>query len=214
MRFHKASGQNYVVLNGKAIYCGRPDDPATGPRQHQAIGEWLAAGRQLPADPTTLTVKELLARFWTHAEQYHRTLTDDRIKELEQYRLALRPLTASRAPRCCPSPFFAPPSRKYNPLSPATFVSSVSSPVADGGFWLKKLARAPCRECLQKPRRTHHEDKSSRTSAGRTMSRQRQPRQPRLPYWRGLPSLDAMCSFIAASIAAMKLSTSSFFMAS
>lgn len=32
LRFHKARGQNYVVLNGKAIYCGRPDDPATGPR--------------------------------------------------------------------------------------------------------------------------------------------------------------------------------------
>ena len=69
LRFHKASGQNYVVLNGKAIYCGRPGDPATEQRYHQAIGEWLAAGRQLPADPTTLTVKELLARFWTHAEQ-------------------------------------------------------------------------------------------------------------------------------------------------
>jgi len=92
LRFHKASGQNYVVLNGKAIYCGRPGDPGTTQRYHQAIGEWLAAGRQLPADPTTLTVKELLARFWTHAEQYYRTLTDGRIKELEQYRLALRPL--------------------------------------------------------------------------------------------------------------------------
>jgi hypothetical protein len=92
LRFHKARGQNYVVLNGKAIYCGQPGDPAAEPRYHQAIGEWLAAGRQLPADPTTLTIKELLARFWTHAEQYYRTLTDGRIKELEQYRLALRPL--------------------------------------------------------------------------------------------------------------------------
>jgi len=92
LRFHKATGLNYVVLSGKAIYCGRPGDPATEQRYNQAIGEWLAAGRQLPADPTTLTVKELLARFWTHAEQYYRTVTDGRVKELEQYRLALRPL--------------------------------------------------------------------------------------------------------------------------
>ncbi len=26
LRFHKASGQNYVVLSGKAIYCGKPED--------------------------------------------------------------------------------------------------------------------------------------------------------------------------------------------
>jgi len=37
-------------------------------------------------------VKELLARFWTHAGQYYRTLTDGRCKELEQFRLALRPM--------------------------------------------------------------------------------------------------------------------------
>ena len=92
LRLHKASGQAYVVLSGKAIYCGKPDDPGTEQRYHQAIAEWLAAGRQLPAEPTTLTVKELLARFWTHAEQYYRTVTDGRVKELEQYRLALRPL--------------------------------------------------------------------------------------------------------------------------
>jgi hypothetical protein len=28
LRFHKASGQAYVVLSSKAIYCGKPDDPA------------------------------------------------------------------------------------------------------------------------------------------------------------------------------------------
>ena len=92
LRFHKASGQAYVVLSGKAIYCGKPDDPGTEQRYHQAIAEWLAAGRQLPAEPTTLTIKELIARFWVHAEQYYRTTTDGRVKELEQFRLALRPL--------------------------------------------------------------------------------------------------------------------------
>ena len=56
------------------------------------MAEWLAAGRQLPADPDTITIKELIARFWIHAEQYYRTVTDGRVKELEQFRLALRPL--------------------------------------------------------------------------------------------------------------------------
>jgi len=88
LRFHKASGQMYVVLSGKAIYCGKPEDPATKQRYHQAVAEWLAAGQQPIADPTTITIKELLARFWTQAEQYYRTLTDGRAKELEQFRLS------------------------------------------------------------------------------------------------------------------------------
>jgi len=92
LRLHKASGQAYVVLSGKAFYCGKPDDPAAEQRYHKALAEWMAAGRQLPANPNTITVKELLARFWTHAEQYYRTITDGRAKELEQFRLALRPL--------------------------------------------------------------------------------------------------------------------------
>ena len=92
LRLHKASGQMFVVLSGKAIYCGKPDDPTAESRYHQAIAEWMAAGRQLPADPDTITVKELIARFWIHAKQYYRHQTDGRTKELEQFRLALRPL--------------------------------------------------------------------------------------------------------------------------
>jgi len=92
LRLHKASGQAYVVLSGKAIYCGKPGDPSTDQRYHQALAEWLAAGRQLPADPQLITVKELLARFWAHAEHYYRTLTNGRSKELEQFRVALRPI--------------------------------------------------------------------------------------------------------------------------
>lgn len=92
LRLHKASGRAYVVLSGKAVYCGRYGDPEAQAQYHQVIAEWLAAGQQLPADPATITVKELLARFWTYAEQYYRTVTDGRVKELEQFRLALRPL--------------------------------------------------------------------------------------------------------------------------
>ncbi len=92
LRFHKASGRMYVVLSGRAMYCGLPDDPETETRYHQAVAEWLAAGRQSPTEPSGITVKELLARFWHYAEGYYRTVTDGRNKELEQYRLALRPL--------------------------------------------------------------------------------------------------------------------------
>ena len=92
LRHHKASGQGYVVLNGKAVYLGRYDTPEARQKYHQVISEWMAAGNQLPTEPNKITVKEVLARFWTHAKQYYRTETDGRIKELEQFRLAFRPL--------------------------------------------------------------------------------------------------------------------------
>jgi len=94
LRFHKASGRAYVVLNGKAIYCGPHGTDEADARYHQVIAEWLAAGKQLPEDPNQITVKELVARFWAHAERYYRTLTDGRNKELEQFRLAFSPLLA------------------------------------------------------------------------------------------------------------------------
>ena len=92
LRFHKASGQMFVVLSGRAIYCGKPDDPDVQRRYEQALAEWMAAGRQAVIAPDTITVKELLARFWVHAEGYYRHLTDGHAKELEQFALALRPL--------------------------------------------------------------------------------------------------------------------------
>jgi len=92
LRFHKASGQGYVVLSGKAVYLGKHGEESTQQKYHQVISEWLTAGRQLPGDPDHITIKEIIARFWMHAEQYYRTRTDGRVKELEQFRLAFRPL--------------------------------------------------------------------------------------------------------------------------
>jgi hypothetical protein len=48
-RFHKATGQGYVVLKGQAIYLGRHDLPETQQRYHQLVAEWIAAGRQRQA---------------------------------------------------------------------------------------------------------------------------------------------------------------------
>ena len=92
LRLHRSSGRAYVVLNGKAVYLGRHGDPESQQNYQQTIAEWLASGKQLPGDPDAITIKELIARFWMHAEQYYRTASDGRIKELEQFCLALRPL--------------------------------------------------------------------------------------------------------------------------
>ena len=71
-RLHKASGRGYVNLNGRRTYLGKFDLPEMRAKYDQFIAEWLANGRQRRADPATLTVNELAARFWRHAESYYR----------------------------------------------------------------------------------------------------------------------------------------------
>ena len=71
-RLHKSSGRAYVNLNRQRVYLGRYDQPESRAEYDRVITEWLANGRQRRADPATLTVNELAARFWRHAESYYR----------------------------------------------------------------------------------------------------------------------------------------------
>lgn len=91
-RVHKASGQGYVVLNGKAVYLGRHDTPEARRRYHQVIAEWLAAGRQSPAERSSITIKELMARYWRHAQSYYVHPDGTPTSQLTAIRDALRPL--------------------------------------------------------------------------------------------------------------------------
>lgn len=92
LRTHKATGQGYVVLNGQAVYLGRADKPETERRYHQVIAEWLANDRQSRVAPDQLTVKELIARYWLHAEKYYRDPDGNVSRELENIRDAVRPV--------------------------------------------------------------------------------------------------------------------------
>jgi hypothetical protein len=67
LRVHRASGRGYVSFKGRWVYLGLASDPETLKRYNQLIDEWLAAGRQSFVSPGQITVKELLARFWQHA---------------------------------------------------------------------------------------------------------------------------------------------------
>ena len=69
---HRATGQAYVELNGQRIYLGRYDKAATKHKYHQIIAEWLANGRKLPVPKDQITVADIIAAFWTHAQAYYR----------------------------------------------------------------------------------------------------------------------------------------------
>jgi integrase len=106
---HKATGQAVVRLSGEDVYCGKFGTPAAEERYDREVLEWLERGRQRrrkvvgappppspaspsPFDPSgppiSLTVNELLLRYWRFAEQYYTTSK----KALETIRLALRAL--------------------------------------------------------------------------------------------------------------------------
>ncbi len=93
-RLHKSSGRAVVTIDGRDIFLGRHGTPESRRKYDRAISEWIGAGRQLPVAAEDLTVLELLARFWTHAEQTYRKPNGSPSSELENFRAALRPLKA------------------------------------------------------------------------------------------------------------------------
>ena len=90
-RRHKASGQAVTTIQGKDFYLGRYGTKASHIEYDRVIAEWLAAGRQLPSDPFDVTIDEVMARFWCHAEQYYRKRGEP-TGEINNLRYALRPL--------------------------------------------------------------------------------------------------------------------------
>ena len=89
---HKPTGQAYVRLNGRMIYLGGYDSPQSRAEYDRAIAEWLAHGRQL-SESNDLTVSEIAAAYWTHAEGYY-TKNGSATSEQDNIRCALRPLRA------------------------------------------------------------------------------------------------------------------------
>ena len=92
LRHHKATGQAYVVLNGKAIYFGRYGSPEVVEDYHRTLAEWHAAGKSSLSVYDDMTLTELVARFWVHVESYYRSPDGKPTSEQDSLRYALRPL--------------------------------------------------------------------------------------------------------------------------
>lgn len=73
-RKHRASGQAVVTLNGRDCYLG-PHGTAASKREYdRLVGEWLAAGRQLPLndDAAGPTIAELSLSYARHVRDYYK----------------------------------------------------------------------------------------------------------------------------------------------
>lgn len=92
-RHHKASNQGFVEIAGKRHYLGVFGKPETREAYNRIVGQWLSAGRELPAPAMDdLTIVELIDRFWTYAERFYVDLQGEPTTEQAAYRQALKPL--------------------------------------------------------------------------------------------------------------------------
>jgi site-specific recombinase XerD len=92
MTFHKASGHAVVRLSGQDIYLGPWKSAAAKRTYDRAVSEWLANGRLPRNSSHDLTITELIAAFWDHAQTYYRHTDGTLTNEVRNYRDALRPL--------------------------------------------------------------------------------------------------------------------------
>ncbi|HTQ37410.1 MAG TPA: hypothetical protein VMJ32_00170 [Pirellulales bacterium] len=92
-RHHKPSGQAVVTINGQDFYLGLWNSAASRGEYDRRIAEWLACGRQPPAQPAAggLTVSEMLVQYWEFAKRHYRKHGRPS-EELKNIRYALRPL--------------------------------------------------------------------------------------------------------------------------
>ncbi|MBA4106832.1 MAG: recombinase XerD [Pirellula sp.] len=92
-RRHKASGQAVVTLNGNDHYLGPHGSKASRDEYDRLIAEWLANGRRtVKQEQAPISMEELLAAFWEHAQCYYKGLDGLPTKEVDAYRQAMKPL--------------------------------------------------------------------------------------------------------------------------
>jgi integrase len=92
-RHHKGSDQGFVELDGRRIYLGKWGLPETEQRYHRTVAEWIANGRHVAIPPEDITVKEMIARYWTHCTAVYVSPDGAPTPYLEEdIKLALAPL--------------------------------------------------------------------------------------------------------------------------
>ena len=87
----------FVVIAGKLIYLGDYGTQASRDAYDRTIGEWIGNHRvsakpSQPGCPNSITISTVIAAFWRHAQTYYVDGAGKPSLELENFRLALRPL--------------------------------------------------------------------------------------------------------------------------
>jgi hypothetical protein len=94
-RHHKARNLAVVTINGHDHYLGAYGSPESRQEYARLIAEWSATGTTSAA-PTqqsnSPSINEIILAFWRHAEDHYQRTPGSKDGELDNLRLALRPL--------------------------------------------------------------------------------------------------------------------------
>src|SRR5438552_715957 len=99
-RLHKSSGRAVVTLSGRDCFLGRYGTPESRQKYDRLIAEWLSQDRRTPQSPAAaaatdqLTIVELMAKFWTHAQSFYRKADGTLSTEPNNFGQAVEPLKA------------------------------------------------------------------------------------------------------------------------
>lgn len=99
-RHYKPKNLAVVRINGRDHYLGRYGSAESKEKYARLIAEWATTGGAPPVagsgssapERSDLTVHELLVAYWNHAESYYRMPAGEPSLELENIRVALRPV--------------------------------------------------------------------------------------------------------------------------
>lgn len=99
-RLHKQSGQGIVTLTDgvggrRDRLLGKHDTPESLAEYRRVVLEWQANGNRIPAslaDASGCCVAEVMDAYWQHVQDYYRLADGAPSSEVDNIRLALRPL--------------------------------------------------------------------------------------------------------------------------
>jgi integrase len=97
-RHYKPKDLAVVRIDGRDVYLGKFNSPASREKYNRVIAEWLTTGASHqplaapPADPGGPTVNEVILAYLRHASDFYRRPDGTPTGELENIKLALRPL--------------------------------------------------------------------------------------------------------------------------
>jgi hypothetical protein len=101
-RLHKQSGQAIVTLTNhfgtrRDVLLGKYDTPESRAEYRRVVMEWAVNDHRLPEPPALaheVSVNEILLAYWEHVQTYYRLMGGTPSTEVDNIRLALRPLKA------------------------------------------------------------------------------------------------------------------------
>ena len=95
-RLHKPSGLSVCTIDGKDFYLGKHDSEEAKKAYDDLVAEWLANGRRFVSGngtPREVTVKEVVAAYFRHAEKHYRAPDGSPSQEIQNMLAALKPVT-------------------------------------------------------------------------------------------------------------------------